>query len=653
MLKPSRRQALAGSAALPAARVLAARPPAERTPRNLLAGAISPEKLARVILPREQWKPFPTAADRAAWEQLPAEARQTLIEAGERSLKTAWQVLPATLFLEFKRIGNRSHYEAARDTRREKLRALVMAECAEAKGRFLDEIGNGIWLTCEETYWGLPAHLSAQQAGFGLPDVTEPTVDLFAAETSAQLAWTEYLLGPLIEKAHPLIRERLYLEVDRRVLAPNLKRIDFWWMGLDPKLNRTMNNWNPWINSNWLASALLVERDPQRRLAAFGKILRSLDVFLDSYHDDGGCDEGPGYWDRAGGSLFDNLELFHSASKGAIDFYNVPLVREIGRYIYRAHIHDDWYTNFADASAQVRIGGDMVFRYGQRIGDEKMQLLGAWAAQRGGVRAARGGSLGRQLPALFNLAAIQKAPASQALVRDVWLPGIQVMTARRKEGSAEGLYLAAQGGHNAESHNHNDVGNFMVYANGSPAIIDIGVETYSAKTFSAQRYEIWTMQSAYHNLPTIGGAMQAAGREYEATEVSYKAGEAAVEFSLNIAQAWPRQAGLESWRRRFRFDRAKNGIEVLDDYSLAKPAGRITLTLMTPCVVTESGAGELKLADKVKVLFDGGALKPVIEEIKVTDGRLRPVWGERLFRILLTAEKPPAKGTFRVRVVQG
>ena len=44
-------------------------------------------------------------------------------------------------------------------------------------------------------------------------------------------------------------------------------------------------------------------------MAAVHKILRSLDNFIDPYHDDGGCDEGPGYWSRAGGSLFDCLEL--------------------------------------------------------------------------------------------------------------------------------------------------------------------------------------------------------------------------------------------------------------------------------------------------------------------------------------------------------
>ena len=78
-------------------------------------------------------------------------------------------MLPATLFLEYKRIGNRSNYEGVNGIRRNKLRNLVVAECAEGKGRFLDEIVNGLWATCEETFWGYPAHLSPQKAGPGLP----------------------------------------------------------------------------------------------------------------------------------------------------------------------------------------------------------------------------------------------------------------------------------------------------------------------------------------------------------------------------------------------------------------------------------------------------------------------------------------------------
>jgi len=83
---------------------------------------------------------------------LPADARAALIAKGEAQMKVAWEVLPATLFLEYKRTGNRSHYEGVRGRRRGKLQEMVTAECIENKGRFVDEIANGVWLTCEETF---------------------------------------------------------------------------------------------------------------------------------------------------------------------------------------------------------------------------------------------------------------------------------------------------------------------------------------------------------------------------------------------------------------------------------------------------------------------------------------------------------------------
>lgn len=648
------RRELAGAAAslsvTPSAAFLFGAPAASKRPENLLTGGWTLQKLVRALVPREEWKPFPDAGDRQAWDALPADSRKALVERGERQLGGEWSVLPATLFLEFAREGNRSRYERARNARRERLRELVLAECVEDRGRFLDEIANGIWVTCEETFWGVPAHLNLQRERFGLPDVSEPVVDLFAAETAAQLAWTGYLLGARLDKVSAAVRRRIHREIDRRILTPNFERVDFWWMGLDPKGGRTLNNWTPWVNSNWLTCVLLEEGDGKRRAAAVHKIMRSLDRFLEGYHDDGGCDEGPGYWFRAGGSLFDCLELLHSGTRGAVDVYRVPLIREIGRYIYRAHIAGDYVINFADASAKVRMKSDLVFRYGRRIEDEKMQALGAWAEARNGTPTADD-SIGRQLPALFNLAAIRGVRAEPPLVRDVWLPGIQVMAARIEEGSEKGLYLAAKGGHNRESHNHNDVGNFIVYADGKPAIIDVGVETYTAKTFSSRRYEIWTMQSAYHNLPTVGGMMQPAGRQFEATGTAYRSDEKQAEFSLDIGKAYPAEAGIASWRRTLVLDRQANEVRILDRYRLEKPAADIALTLMTPYEAGQRAPGELVLGP-VKVLYDAQALAHSVEEIRIEDARLRPAWGERVYRVLLKAVKPPVEGAFAVRVVQ-
>jgi hypothetical protein len=161
------------------------------------------------------------------------------------------------------------------DRRRNRLQALVIAECVEGKGRFLDEIANGLWLTCEETFWGLPAHLGAQKAGVGFPDATKPIVDLFAAETASLLAWTDYLVRPALGGVSKLIPERIYLETDRRLLTPCMTR-DFGWMGFT---GPPPNNWDPWICSNWLTAALLLDRDARRRVGSVSRILSCLDHF--------------------------------------------------------------------------------------------------------------------------------------------------------------------------------------------------------------------------------------------------------------------------------------------------------------------------------------------------------------------------------------
>jgi hypothetical protein len=617
------------------------------------------EKIEKVLVPHEQWHPWSKCSERARWESLPEPVRKDSVANGEQYLGYKWPSLPATLFLEYARNGNRSRYEHEHFARRNALTDLIVAECVEGKGRFLDDIVNGVWAICEESFWGVPAHVGAQKAGSGLPDSAEPIVDLFAAETGESLAWTYYLLGEQLDRISPLIRPRVRREIDRRILTPCLVRDDFGWMGF---AGGRVNNWNPWCNSNWLACTLLVEPDEARRIKAVAKIVRSLDHFFDAYADDGGCDEGPGYWGRAPASLFDCLELLHSATKGAINVYDRPLVKEMGRYIYRVHIADDYFVNFADASAKAHPPGELVYRYGKRIGDDRLAAFGAYVSARsrgaGSGFLGRGGyTVGRYLSEIFNDVELRGAPAQPPLVRDAWLDGIQVMTARDAEGTTKGFFVAAKGGHNAESHNHNDVGNFIVYRDGRPILIDAGVETYSRKTFSGQRYEIWTMQSAYHNLPTIGGVMQSPGRQFAAREVRYETNDDHAQLQLDIAGAYPRQANIKSWVRTIRLNRGKD-ISVTEDYTLGKPVKEITLTLLTPCQVEMQKPGQLLLKTAegaeprtaVQVWFEGGKLKPVLETIPIEDGHLRSVWPERLTRILLKAETPALQDTWTVRI---
>jgi len=621
------------------------------------------DELARHLLPLDEFHPYPTADDRAAWEGLPAALRKADTAAAEARLGMEWPSLPATVFMQFRRDGNRSNFEELGFERRSALNDLVIGECQEAEGRFVDDIINGLWCTCEESFWGVPAHSdSSRFPGTPLPDTADRIIDLFAGETAGLLAWTCYLLRTRLDAVHPVICDRIQREMQERIIGPYLARDDYWWMGLETDAHgrslRSMNNWTPWCVSNCLTAVLLMEPDRERRLAAVLKALRSLDRFLEVYHSDGGCDEGPSYWGRAGASMFDCLNLLWQATGGLVDVWDEPLIQNMGRYIYRVHIAGDWFVNFADCPARVGIPAHLVYLYGRRIGDDGLVAMGAGFHREqsaAGRHLGRAAGLLRRLPATFATAQVDALSLGYPYVRDVWMEGLQVMTAREREGSAEGLFLAAKGGHNAESHNHNDVGQFIVYHDGQPVLVDAGVERYTAKTFSPQRYEIWTMQSAYHNLPTIGGLQQVPGHTRAAAGTHYEMDDSVARLRLDIAPAYPQEARLSRWNRTCELRRGgQAAVLVRDCFELAQ-AIPVTLSLMTPREPTLEGDGTLRLRGDTDVIvtYDADALEAAVESIDIADERLQPAWGGRLYRVLLKSRGPVDSGDWELRVEAG
>ena len=616
------------------------------------------QKLQEILIPRTEWRPFARAKDRPDWAAISGPIRDKFITLGEEFLAKDVPNLPANLYLEYRRIGNRSNYQSVWLERRKMLHCLVLAECMEGKGRFLDAIANVAWAICEESSWTFPAHIGAQKGGSGLPDVTEPIVALFSAETASSLAWTVYLLEEQLDRVSPQICRRAEREIDLRILTPYLERDDFGWMAFRARSDgRRPNNWNPWINSNVLAATLLVERDKTRRLELVHKVLSCLDNFFVPYPSDGSCDEGPSYWGHAGASVFDNLEWLYSATDGRVDLYGDPAVREIGRFIYRAHITEDYFANVGDCDARLDIYRDLVFRYGKRIDDKKMQDLATHGLDKRELFESESSfrSLGRMLHELFNLPDLLAArPSSQPLVRDVWLghEDMQLMAARDKEGSSEGLYVACWASHNGQSHNHNDVGNFIIFADGRPFIIDIGRPTYTRQTFSSQRYEISEMQSAFHNLPTINGVMQQTGKQYAAKDVQYDLKEASAMLRMDIAPAYPDKAAVRTWVRTVRLNRGTD-IQVIDSFELKQASLDITQNLITPCEVVRSKPGRLVLRDsegiELAVGYDRDILTAQIQSIPPADHKLAEIWGPRLYRILLKPKSATRAATWTLR----
>jgi Heparinase II/III-like protein len=666
----SRRHFLVGSAALAGSTSLFALGNVPTVPdsaaprgkqRNLLSNACSPQKLRQSLIPREKYQPFPLIHDRKAWDGLRAETRSGFLAAGEKNLGYKWPEMPATVFLEYARMGNRTDYENIRRTRLGALQALVYAECVENKGRFLDDITNGIWATCEESFWGVPAHLYIQKADLGLPDPRDPIVDLFAAQTSALLASTVYVLDSTLDAVSPLIRERVYFETERRIFNPLLAQ-NFMWMGLPGGKARhdlpwievpegqvqPVNNWDAWICWNWLTSTLFIDRNEERRYKSVQKIMVCLDKFINTYPDDGGCEEGPGYWNVAAGAMFDALELLHSSTAGAIDIYGQPLITQMALYMNRVHVAGNYYLNQGDASPIIHLDVDKMYRFGRRLKNQDLISLA--------VSSVPDQYVPNTLPAIFTESELRaKPPAKARLLRDTWLPDSCIMAARQKAESTDGLYLACIAADNGKSHSHNDTGSFWVYSQGLPVLIDLGQETYQKKSFDSHRYEIPSTQSSFHNLPIIGGVQQGVGPMFRATDLAYEATDRSAQLGMELVKAYPAESRLKSWRRTVRLDRSSNVIEISDNYFLNAPVSDITLNLMTACKVTQSGKGELTLASTAVasttlISFDPGLLTASVETIPLENAELKANWGEEVFRIQLKTSGAKTSGRLKVTV---
>ena len=629
-------------------------------PKDLLTSTYSEGFLAKHLQSAIQWHPYPRWSDRAAWLSVPGDIRAALIERAQVDQKAGWNTLLASTFLDFKRNGNRSRYEAQSFGRRDQLIRLVLAECVEGQGRFLDSIADGVWLICEESFWGVPAHLGAQRAGVGLPDVTEPIIELFGAATAQALAWTHYLLGDQLDHVSPLIPHRIALETERRILAPARNRDDFSWMGLDGK-DRRLNNWNPWINSNLFVANLVLEQDPAIRIHETSRILRSLDAFLNEYWPDAAEEEGPGYFSVSVLCYFECIAFLESATGNVTSLLAHPFLRAMGRYILAAHIAGDNYIDYGDAHVHAAPEGAILYRFGRAAHDDELAGFGAFCAAQAGLtatgpepkRSLNGSltSLSRSIPAILQADEIRSAPRQDALLGDAWYPSFGLMTARQKAGSVEGMYLAVLAANNGRSHSHNDTGSFIIYQDGEPVAIDVGVEAYTAKTFSAERYSIWTMQSAFHNLPTIGGVMQHDGPRFRATALQYETSRDRASLSFDLADAYPAEAGVKRWLRTVSLDRAQGRVTIAEDFELEKPMP-VSLSILTPRYPIGSIQGLIELspatgnARPTALRFNPVHLEPAIETIPLTDPGLRSSWGAEIYRILLQSIEPVSRGSW-------
>ncbi len=595
----------------------------------------------------QKWVPYPDYKDREGWDKFFGDAKDSLIRRGEKVIDYEWEVVPATTYLAFERTGERIQMEKIFFRNFNNVSMLMFAELAEGKGRFINKLIDAVYMGAESPSWALSAHTTSMNPGNrALPRYDYPVMDLTSSDICQMYAWIYYFFKDEFDKVNPEISRRLRHELEQRVMIPYAKVNSFWWMARRfYNRGETLGNWAPWCVSGPLRIYMLLENNRNALAEVVWQSMETIDKYMNFALVDGACVEGVGYGLHSCIKLFEALESLSLITGGKLNLFDEPILRSSVDFISRSYIGNGWAVSFSDSHSR-NGGGDpyQLYRCGLLTGSEEMKGYAALIMQQQGENAFGIPDYGRDSNMLLYTLAIRdefrKQPAEHNPAPFTWFPVNEIAYYR----SPEGMFLSAIGGTNGAGHNHNDVGSCTVYYNQTPFLIDIGPGRYIRQYFGPDRYTFWNTQSAWHNLPTINGVMQKAGKEYKATACKATPGY----FSADISSAYPEEAKVKSWIRSYSIKGKE--VTVSDDYELASADVPNEINFITcgtvdgtrPGVVTidmDGQKGTLSYDSSLLSLkIDEPAEGKVFEKIPVT-------------RIRFIEKKPARKGnhsfTFR------
>jgi hypothetical protein len=188
-----------------------------------------------------------------------------------------------------------------------------------------------------------------------------------------------------------------------------------------------------------------------------------------------------------------------------------------------------------------------------------------------------------------------------------WFKDGGVLISRSASESKTPFAVVLKGGHNAENHNHNDVGSFSVVTGTKMVICDPGGEIYTRRTFSPQRYDSKVLNSFGHAVPVVAGQLQKTGAAAHAVveRTDFKDDKDTLVLDITSAYGVPELKRLE---RSFVFDRKQPSLTVRDEVQFEE-AKEFETALITWGTMKKISDSELLITDKdgsLKVEIDAG-----------------------------------------------
>jgi len=557
------------------------------------------------------------ATDRDLWTRAAATVPAAeLIAAALEAAKTPTPALPDELYLRYSRDGNRVEYQRANLVRMGRVNLFAWAEGVEHRGRFLPALTRELEAMLEERTWVLPAHDPKLNNFEGR--WTE--VDLMVAMKGWSLATVAYWHADALP---PSLLEKLRTELERRVIRPFLAVArggpgsdGMWWLRGD-------NNWNSVCHAGVVGTALAIVPSRQERAEVVGHAAVNLEYFLRGFTPDGYCSEGIGYWNYGFGHFTMVSETLADATGGRVRPLAGDHALRVAGYPAGFQIIPGVYPAFADMDVKDRPSSWFGALAVRQVFPKPLGMK-VWNLTVNDLRTLQTYEAAMKVFMPLATAGLPPAPAPRIQAPHHWFADAQVYTGR----ASPTFGAAIKGGHNAEHHNHNDLGSFVVAAGDRAVLVDPGLEVYTARTFGPDRYVSKVLSSYGHAVPVVAGQLQQPGREFAAKVVStaFSEKEDTVVLDLSKAYAVPT---LKSLIRSFTLRRQpKVEIVVTDTVEFSEPATFET-ALITFEKWRERKPGQLTVGEgasalKVDVKVEGGSwkLRPELLQEDLPAGRI-------------------------------
>ncbi len=426
---------------------------------------------------------FDIARDPKVWERIRndeafARHRKELTEAYDKFFSVAPACASAWEVLDYPNVQGRGG-DSFRQLQCVAILALIYPE-NEQYYRSLVEV---VWEICNQYTWAPLGHYNSYYDRTPA-DFDPGLIDIFAASLAFSMAEIKSLFKDRFPK---LLNDRISYEIRRHTIDPYLTRKFFW--------ENHGNNWTA-VCTGAVGGVLMYE-DPEEFKRQLPRLQKSMECYLDSYDDDGMCVEGTAYWGFGFGFFAVYAMLLREFSNGEHDWLANDKVKSISQFIQKMHLQPNVLAMFSDVNARegywVGLPHMLKTVYGDAI--EKLPLDQAtiiaychWAF------------------AVRSTVYYNPDYTTDKLANATYYAEVSNYFTKRTDNYG----LAFKGGNQWESHNHQDVGSFILARDNRQIFCDFGyIGPGNWPGYQSNRRNEYFQPSSYsHSLPIFDGKGQ-------------------------------------------------------------------------------------------------------------------------------------------------